>query len=69
MAQLVVVEPGDILVFGRQEGFEVEAQRPLMGQLKDLLGLSLIVILDGPVDLGVIRQGLTEGGFHAVAGS
>ena len=69
MAQLVIVEPGDILVFGRQEGFDVEALAPLMDRLKALLGLSLILVLDGPADLAVIRQGLSEGGLHAVAGS
>lgn len=69
MAQIVTVEPGDVLVIGGQEGFSVEHFRPAMEQLKEILGLSMIVILDGPADLAVVRKVLAEGGADAVAGS
>lgn len=69
MAQIVTVEPGDVLVIGRQEGFSVEHFRPAMDRLKEILGLSMIVVLDGPVDLAVVRRTLAEGGADAVAGS
>lgn len=68
MAQIVTVEPGDVLVIGMQEGFSAEHSRLAMEQLKDTLGLSMIVVLDGPADLAVVRRSLAEGSADAVAG-
>ncbi|MER7517789.1 hypothetical protein [Streptomyces sp. NPDC126499] len=68
MAQIVVIEPGDILVIGCQ-GFDPEGIAPAMDRLKELLDLPLVVVMDGPVDLGVLRKAVVEGGLDAVAGS
>ncbi|MEW5658343.1 hypothetical protein ABGT92_23855 [Streptomyces cinereoruber] len=69
MAQLVIVEPGDILVIGSQAGFDEEQMAPAMERLKALLDVPLIVVMDSPVDLGVVRRQLIEGGGDAVAGA
>lgn len=67
MAQLVVVEPGDVLVFGGQAGFDAEPIVPLLDKLRELFGVSLVLVLEGPVDLGVIRQEGLEDGVRALA--
>lgn len=69
MAQIVEIEPGDILVVGSMGGFDPERVRPLAEQLKEILGIPLVVFLDGPVDLGVVRKHIAESGTGAVAGA
>jgi hypothetical protein len=58
MAHLVHVEPGDVLVFGHIEGTEFDTE--LGDRLKDALGVALVVLVPGPIDLGVVRQRLGQ---------
>lgn len=69
MAHIVVVEPGDVLVIGSQVGFDEAALAPVMERLKALTGVPLVVVMEGPADLAVVRKSLDEGGPDAVAGA
>ncbi|MFF4166884.1 hypothetical protein [Streptomyces sp. NPDC001741] len=57
--QVVTVEPGDVLVIGH--GGRVTAEEG--ARLKQALGLTAIIMVPGPVDLGVIK---VEGGDQDV---
>lgn len=55
MAQLVKLEPGDILVLSNVDPDAAERLADEGGWLKDLLGVDGILVFDGPVDLSKVR--------------
>lgn len=54
MAQLVKLEPGDILVLSNVSHDVVEEINTRLDWLKDLLGIEQILAFDGPVDLSKV---------------
>lgn len=70
MAQLVKLEPGDILVLANVDPGvtpeEIETFTERMTWLKDLLELSHVIVFSGDVDFSALPAGWTP---DAVAGS
>ena len=62
MAQLVKLEPGDILVLANVGADVCDSLMESAESLKDLLGVDRILVFDGPVDLSKVPS-------DAVAGS
>lgn len=54
MAQLVKLEPGDILVLSNVDSDSAERLSEQGDWLKDLLGVDGILVFDGPVDLSKV---------------
>jgi hypothetical protein len=62
VAQIVKLEPGDILVignYGSQSEAHAESEAELAKGIRELLGVSCIVVFEGDVDLSSLPAGWT----------
>ncbi|MFR9796621.1 hypothetical protein ACL02U_12055 [Streptomyces sp. MS06] len=61
MAQLVKLEPGDVLVFSNVDGDAVDSLVELSVRLKEMLGVEHVLIFEGDVDLSKVPANALAG--------
>lgn len=57
--RIVLVKPGDILMFGNVGGFDLDAVSDALGALTKELGLRHVYVFEDDIDLAVVPDGST----------